>query len=117
MDALKDIGGQEKLAELLGSDAAQGLDVSATDWRSLTSRRDMFGANILPPAPIKSFFWLCWETIQDPIILLLIAAALVSLVPVTGEHCKDMSHGVPGSEVCKQDHCLGAVTSPPLLCD
>jgi magnesium-transporting ATPase (P-type) len=43
----------------------------------------VFGANKYKEVASKNFFALCWENIQDPIILLLIAAALVRRVLAT----------------------------------
>lgn len=37
----------------------------------------VFGVNELAPCASKSFFRLAWENLQDPILLLLLAAALV----------------------------------------
>lgn len=45
--------------------------------RGLAAWLQVFGCNSLKEVPLKSFFSLVWENLQDPILLLLIAAALV----------------------------------------
>ncbi|KNC50881.1 calcium-transporting ATPase PAT1 [Thecamonas trahens ATCC 50062] len=63
------------VANALGTDLHRGIDVS-----TIPSRRERFGANRLPEAPTKSFLELCYETLQDFILILLIVAAIVSLI-------------------------------------
>ena len=45
----------------------------------LTTRKDVFGANVIPPKPPKSFFMLAFEAVQDTTLIILIVAAIVSL--------------------------------------
>jgi len=53
-----------------------GLTGSSPD----TLRRlDMFGSNVIPPKPPKSFLELVWEAIQDVTLIILIVAAAISL--------------------------------------
>lgn len=80
MDKLKQLGGVTGLCSALGSDHHRGLDPAAKDSQSIDEHRRVYGANTLPSVPQKNFFLLCAENVQDPIILLLIAAALVSSV-------------------------------------
>jgi len=53
-----------------------GLTGAATDTRR---RLDVFGSNVIPPKPPKSFFELVWEAIQDVTLIILIVAAAISL--------------------------------------
>lgn len=53
-----------------------GLSGSTVD---LDHRRQVFGSNIIPPKPPKSFLRLVWEALQDVTLIILIVAALVSL--------------------------------------
>jgi len=53
-----------------------GLTGSAADTRR---RLDVFGSNVIPPKPPKSFFELVWEAIQDVTLIILIVAAAISL--------------------------------------
>lgn len=79
MEKLRQLGGVTGLADTLQSHAHQGLDPGVTAGpASIEEHRRVFGPNTMPSMPQKNFFMLCFENIQDPIILLLIAAALVS---------------------------------------
>lgn len=44
-----------------------------------TRRVDIFGSNIIPPKPPKSFLELVWEALQDVTLIILIIAAIISL--------------------------------------
>ena len=78
MEGLRGLGGVEKLAKTLHTDTHRGLDATASGPSSVAEHSRVFGANKFKEVPSKNFFVLCWENIQDPIILLLIAAATVS---------------------------------------
>lgn len=79
MDKLKQLGGVAGLASTLQSHAHNGLDPGVQGGpASIEEHRRVYGANTMPTVPQKNFFMLCFENVQDPIILLLIAAALVS---------------------------------------
>ena len=45
----------------------------------MEKRRAAFGRNEIPPNPPKSFFRLAWEALQDITLIILLAAAVVSL--------------------------------------
>ena len=45
----------------------------------LEHRRKVFGTNVIPPKPPKSFLQLVWEAIQDVTLIILLVAALISL--------------------------------------
>jgi Ca2+-transporting ATPase len=78
MEALQRLGGVTGLASKIQSDAHNGVDPAVkTGPSSIEEHRRVFGANTMPAMPQKNFFMLCFENVQDPIILLLIAAALV----------------------------------------
>lgn len=53
-----------------------GLSGSPVD---LEHRRKVFGANVIPPKPPKTFLQLVWEAIQDVTLIILLVAALISL--------------------------------------
>jgi P-type Ca2+ transporter type 2B len=40
----------------------------------------VFGSNVIPPKPPKSFLELVWEAIQDVTLIILIVAAIISLL-------------------------------------
>jgi magnesium-transporting ATPase (P-type) len=53
-----------------------GLSGSESD---LARRRQIFGSNVIPPKPAKSFLELVWEALQDITLIILIASAVISL--------------------------------------
>lgn len=42
-------------------------------------RREVFGSNVIPPKPPKTFLQLVWEALQDITLIILEVAAIVSL--------------------------------------
>ena len=52
-----------------------GLSGAADDIRH---RKEVFGANVIPPKPPKSFLQLAWEALQDITLIILICAAAIS---------------------------------------
>lgn len=78
MEKLRQLGGVAGLCSVLKTDQHHGLSQAGKGSESIEEHRRVYGANTLPEVPQKNFFVLCFENIQDPIILLLIAAALVS---------------------------------------
>lgn len=63
----QDYGGIEGLCERLRTDSARGLPNSTEE---LQRRRQIFGANEIPPHPPKSFFRLVWEALQVILVFL-----------------------------------------------
>ena len=53
-----------------------GLSGSAADIRN---RIEVFGSNVIPPKPPKTFLTLVWEALQDVTLIILIVAAIISL--------------------------------------
>lgn len=45
----------------------------------LQHRREVFGSNLIPPKPPKTFLTLVWEALQDVTLIILEVAAVVSL--------------------------------------
>lgn len=78
MDKLQALGGVEGLAKAIGSSETAGLDAAESSATgSVGEHSRVFGPNKYKEVPSKNFFALCYENLKDPIILLLIAAALV----------------------------------------
>ncbi|KAL3147296.1 hypothetical protein ABBQ32_002784 [Trebouxia sp. C0010 RCD-2024] len=75
---LKQRGGCAGLAKALHSDTAEGLNPDG--HASISDRHAEFGANRFRELPQKSFWSMVFEALQDPTLLLLMAAALVSTV-------------------------------------
>jgi len=74
------VGGAEGLAAALKTDLRQGLDVVSSGPSSVLMHKQVFGANTYKEVPSKSFIALVLDNIKDPIIMLLIFAALVSTI-------------------------------------
>jgi len=53
----------------------EGLSGAADDIRH---RKEVFGANVIPPRPPKTFLQLVWEALQDITLIILIIAAVIS---------------------------------------
>jgi Ca2+ transporting ATPase len=64
------------LCTALRTSPNQGL---SGDDKDLTERRDIFGANVIPPKPPKTFLELVWEALQDVTLIILEVAAIISL--------------------------------------
>lgn len=64
------------LALKLKSNVLSGLDSNKDD---LENRRQYYGRNEIPPKPPKSIFYLAFEAIQEPTLILLIICSLVSI--------------------------------------
>lgn len=77
MEALRAMGGVEGVARALESHTREGLNPQGQGLASVEEHKRVYGANKYREVPPKSFFSLAWENLQDPIICLLIAAALV----------------------------------------
>lgn len=72
---LDTLGGVDGLVKLIGSNPVRGVSTE-----QVVVQRDRFGRNQFPEAPMKSFFELWYAAFQDPTLMILVAAAIVSLV-------------------------------------
>ncbi|KNC52008.1 P-type ATPase [Thecamonas trahens ATCC 50062] len=72
---LEELGGVEGVAKGVGSSTTRGVKSS-----EVPTRKERFGVNRLPDPDTKGFVELCWDTLNDFILLLLIAAAFISLI-------------------------------------
>lgn len=82
-EALDEHGGIEGLAGKLDSSLSKGIAAGNDDDSShdvLDRRREAFGENKFRAADTKSFWKLVYENLQDPTLILLMAAALVRLL-------------------------------------
>ncbi|KAI5692756.1 hypothetical protein M8J75_000261 [Diaphorina citri] len=73
---INEYGGVPEICKKLYTSPNEGLGGSQTD---LEHRREVFGSNIIPPKPSKTFLQLVWEALQDVTLIILEIAALVSL--------------------------------------
>uniref|UniRef100_A0A1A8PQA9 Calcium-transporting ATPase n=3 Tax=Nothobranchius TaxID=28779 RepID=A0A1A8PQA9_9TELE len=69
-------GDTEGLCQRLQSNTTDGLSGDPAD---LERRRQTFGCNFIPPKKPKTFLELVWEALQDVTLIILEAAAIISL--------------------------------------
>jgi len=67
-----------------------GLSGSADDIRH---RKEVFGANVIPPRPPKTFLQLVWEALQDITLIILIIAAVISFALSVYQPSSDEEEG------------------------
>ncbi|EDQ88387.1 uncharacterized protein MONBRDRAFT_9247 [Monosiga brevicollis MX1] len=70
-------GGAKGLADKVKSDLDRGISGTEED---LANRAHVFGANKTPDVDAKTLLELMWEAAQDPILLVLGIAAIISLI-------------------------------------
>ncbi|PON71060.1 P-type ATPase, subfamily IIA, SERCA-type [Trema orientale] len=75
--ALQEYGGAKGLSMMLKTNVEKGIDGDEND---LFRRRNAFGSNTYPRKKGKSFLRFLWEAWQDLTLIILIIAAVVSLV-------------------------------------
>ncbi|TMW63142.1 hypothetical protein Poli38472_002083 [Pythium oligandrum] len=85
LEELNRIGGVQALAQMLCVNLEQGLPQSEMD-NGFTLRRERFGRNLFADAPMKSLIRLFIEALQDTTLIILICAAIASLVTGYMEH-------------------------------
>ena len=73
---LEAAGGVQGLAKSLLTSTTEGINVARGEG-SLEHRRQTFGANAFKEVKQKAFWSLLFENLQDPTLILLMAAALV----------------------------------------
>lgn len=99
----KRFGDIDGLLASLGSHAKDGLPKKQVTQEALEQRRLEFGSNELPEPPPKSLFSFAFEALQDPIIILLIVCAIVSLtlglIPQTQRAGEESTGWVDGAAI------------------
>jgi len=80
-------------ANVLTSVILRSSPETGIDPREVDHRRELFGSNAIADKEIESFFLLCWEAVQDFVLIMLIVMGIISIVvEVTtiesGENCK-----------------------------
>ena len=81
---LEKLGGSEKLCAMIGVNPATGLS-----HPQVTAQRAKFGNNTFPESPMPSYLELLIGSLSDTTLLILIAAASVSLVIGILSHPED----------------------------
>jgi magnesium-transporting ATPase (P-type) len=74
----KDLDGYAKLREEFISSFASSSD--GLSLNEVERNRQVFGPNLLPKAKEKTFLLLVWEASQDKVLILLMGAAVLSLL-------------------------------------
>jgi Ca2+ transporting ATPase len=72
----QDLGGIEGIAQKLNTNIVTGLN-DITD--NIDKRKFVFGRNEIPPKPSKLFIELVYEALQDPTLIILLGAAIISI--------------------------------------
>ena len=89
--AVEKLEGVESIAAQLETNLKEGLSGAPQD---LESRRSFYGANVLPHNPPKSFVSLCFDAIQDPTLIILIVAAIISIALGVGVEERKVSNAL-----------------------
>lgn len=74
---IREHGGLKAIADHLKTDLKTGISCKPGE---LEARTGAFGSNYIPPKPPKAFLALCLDAIQDKTLLILIGAAIISIV-------------------------------------
>lgn len=69
-------GNAHSLCARLRTSPMEGL---TGEQKDLDNRKAVFGANVIPPKPPKTFLQLVWEALQDVTLIILEVAAIISL--------------------------------------
>ncbi|GAM27234.1 hypothetical protein SAMD00019534_104090 [Acytostelium subglobosum LB1] len=77
INKIKSCGGVRGIANLLNSNLERGL---STAERTSEERIERYGANRNKEVQLKSFWFFVWEAVHDKTLLILIAAATVSII-------------------------------------
>lgn len=75
--ALQEYGGVKGLAKVLKTDTDRGISGDDAD---LLHRKNAFGTNTYPPKKGRTFLVFLWEACQDLTLIILIVAAVISLI-------------------------------------
>lgn len=86
---MAEIGGLNGLMNGLGCDRAD--DMKGIRANTVDTRVQKYGKNELEDVPLPTYLELCWEALQDPIMLMLLVSALVQFIlaciPATRDPC------------------------------
>lgn len=77
VNMVNEFGGVNTIAEHLKTDLKTGITCRLGE---LESRGSAFGNNVIPLRPPKAFWELCLDALQDKTLLILIGAAIISIV-------------------------------------
>lgn len=87
--AIDELGGSDTILDHLHTNMKTGIHSNFTE---LDDRKFAFGMNFIPPVPPKSFIALAFEALQDKTLIILMVAAVVSIIlGVTVEEQKEIA--------------------------
>jgi len=69
--------GVKGILEKLKVDGTKGLD--SKNEQDFEQRRAAYGKNEIPPKPMKTFLGLCWDSLHDMLLIILLVCAVVSI--------------------------------------
>eukprot|EP00659_Diplonema_papillatum_P018659 gene18659-28804_t len=75
MSMLRNLGGLKDIAKAMTVDLDEGIDTDSIEWR-----KKKWGENELPPKEEATLFGIMMDQFEDPMLKMLIGAAVVSLV-------------------------------------
>ena len=78
---LDNLGGVLGLADRLGVSLETGLSDPQLD-----QMRERYGKNVFPESPMEGFFWLFVGAFEDPVLQILLAACIISIILGCIEH-------------------------------
>ena len=77
------MGGVQGIGFALRTDILQGIgkdEIESGNNDALVRRRELYGKNELTKKPPKPLYVLCFEQLQDPMLLVLCIAGLISII-------------------------------------
>ncbi len=77
LELYKGLGGAAGVAAKLKTDLQKGL---TNDQASDANRLRIFGNNVYPKPPLRSYLSHCWEQMQDPMLVVLIIAGILAII-------------------------------------
>lgn len=88
------LGGPEAITEKLKSHSSNGLD--SDNVSDIEQRKKSYGCNYIEPKKPPTFMELCWEALQDVTLIILIFAAIFSiLLPLIGKALSSSDEKIP----------------------
>jgi len=95
---LVEMGGVEGISFALHTSTMTGLSQDDQIPENIEMRTDRYGKNVIEKKPPKSFLGLCWDLLQDPMLILLIACGCISIIAGIIEAGQE--HGAKSTSKC-----------------
>lgn len=91
-----EMGGVQGLASAFRTHLQRGLYPDECERATFSTRRSIYGKNEFIKQPAATFLELCWEALHDPMLVVLIVAAIVSLIGALIMHPGEFEHTIDG---------------------